>query len=191
MIFKIICSAVLALAITAFSWPGGAAAQERKNYVAIKAGIVTFTDRLDTANLETGFDGEVAYGRHISPNLSIEAGSGYFHDGVNKDYGNEIKGIPFTLTVKGIYPFRGWELFGGGGVGLYSAKFHGMVNGVVTDAWDTVFGGHIVAGANVDLFSGFYAGLEGKYLVTERADFLLFTSRLSGYSLRASLGFRF
>ncbi|KAB2832744.1 MAG: porin family protein [Candidatus Dadabacteria bacterium] len=191
MIRKIVYSAVVAFTVLTLCGSGGAAAQERKNYVAIKAGFVTFTDRLDIANLETGFDGEFVYGRYLSPNLSIEAGSGYFHDGVNKGYGNEVKGIPFTLTVKGIYPLRGWELFGGGGVGLYSAKFHGLVNGTVTDAWDTVFGGHVVAGANIDLFYRFFAGLEGKYLATERADFRLFTSRLSSYSLRASLGFRF
>lgn len=172
--------------------PLAISAQEKKNYLVAKAGLYTFTDRLDEADFKTGFDGAVLYGYYLRRNFVLEGGVGYFHDGVNEDFGNEIRGIPVTLTAKGVYHYRNVELFAGGGVGIYFAEFHGKVkNDFIDSATDTVFGGHIVAGATKDLLRAFFIGLEGKYIFTETADFTVMRSRLDGYIISTFLGFRF
>jgi opacity protein-like surface antigen len=174
-----------------FLMPLRAAGMERNNYLLIRSGIYTFTNDLRDATFATGFDGEIAYGRYICPNLVFELGTGYFHDGVNKGYGNHIKGEPVTLTAKAVYPYRRIELFAGGGGGAYFTKFHGMVNGIVADRSDTVFGGHVVAGVHYALSRPFFFGLEGRYIFTESADFVIFKPRLDGYTITGSFGFRF
>lgn len=164
---------------------------ERNNYLSIRSGIYSFSGGLRDATFATGFDGEVAYGRYLHPNLILEIAAGYFHDGVNKSYGNDIRGESVLLTAKAVYPFHPVELYAGGGAGVYFTKFHGMVNGIFEDKRDTVFGGHIVAGVQYALSSRFFLGLEGKYIFTEKADFVAFKPRLDGYTVTGSLGFRF
>jgi opacity protein-like surface antigen len=173
--------------------PLQALGMERNNYLSIRSGIYHFTDGLRDATFATGFDGEVAYGRYLHPNLILEIATGYFHNGVNKGYGNSIKGEPVLLTAKAVYPVQRVELYAGGGPGVYFTKFHGMVNGIVADKdkSDTVFGGHIVAGVQYALSSLFFFGLEGKYIFTQKADFMIFNPRLDGYTLTGSFGFRF
>ena len=163
---------------------------ERNNYLSIRAGLYTFTDGLKDATLATGFDGEVAYGRYLHPNLILEIATGYFHDGVNKGYGNSIKGEPILLTAKAVYPLHPVELYAGGGAGLYFTKFHGLVNGIVGDKSDNVFGAHVVAGVQYDISSRFFFGVEGRYIFTEKADYVVFKPRLDGYTVTGSFGFR-
>jgi opacity protein-like surface antigen len=164
---------------------------EKKNYLAIRSGLYTMTDGLRDATLATGFDGEIVYGRYLHPNLILEIGTGYFHDGVNKGYGNSIKEEPILLTVKAVYPLQSLELFAGGGPGFYFTKFHGRVNGVIGDKSDNVFGGHVVVGAQYALSRLFFFGVEGRYIMTEKANFVVFSPRLDGYTVTGSFGFRF
>ncbi len=166
-------------------------AEDKNNYFAVKSGIYAFRSDLREANIDVGFDGEVVYGRYLVRNLVIEAGTGYFHDGVNKGFGNCIKGAPITLTAKGIYPVGDFELFLGAGLGVYFARFQGMANGRIADAGDTLFGGHLVAGTNLNVSRRFFVGIEGKYIGTNRGDFDALTATLNGYTFTASLGFRF
>lgn len=182
---------VLAVMAVKLLLPVCAAGQEKKNYMVIKAGLYTFKSDLREADIATGFDGELAYGRYLHRNLVIEAGGGYFHDGVNKTFGNEVKGFSVFLTAKGAYPFRWGELFAGGGAGVYFTKFHGMVHGNLTDARDTVPGGHLLAGANLDISRSLFIGMEGKYIFTGRADFGSLKTDLNGYTVTAGLGYRF
>jgi opacity protein-like surface antigen len=165
--------------------------QEKKNYVVLKTGLYTFKSDLREADIATGFDGEAAYGRYLHPNFVLEGGTGYFHDGVNKVFGNEVKGIPVILTAKGVYPLKGWELFAGGGVGVYFTEFHGSVRGKFSESRDTLFGGHILGGAGVDISNMLFLGLEGKYLFTNKGDFEVLETNLNGYTVTVSLGFRF
>lgn len=171
--------------------PLPAAGIERNNYLSIRSGIYTFTDGLRDATFATGFDGEVAYGHYLHPNLILEIATGYFHDGVNKSYGNNIKGEPVLLTAKAVYPFHLVELYAGGGPGVYFTKFDGRVNGIVAHKSDTVFGGQIVAGLQYALSSRFFLGVEGKYISTEKADFVVFKPRFDGYTVTGSFGVRF
>lgn len=74
---------------------------------------------------------------------------------------------------------------------MYAAKFHGKVTGEVAEKWATVFGGHLLAGALLDISSDFFLGLEGKAHFTGAADFQAVRSRLNSRSMSAHLGFRF
>ncbi len=171
--------------------PLPASGVENSNYVSIRSGLYTFTDGLKDATLDTGFAGEVAYGRYLHPNIILEIATAYYHDGVNKGYGNSIKAEPILLTLKAVYPLEPFEFYAGGGGGFYFTKFHGMVNGVVGDKSDNVYGAHAVAGIQYALSSRFFVGLEGKYIFTEKADFVVFRPRLDGYTYTAHFGFRF
>jgi hypothetical protein len=164
---------------------------ENKNYVVLKGGTYTFMDSLKDANLATGFDGELAYGRYILPNLILEGATGYFHDGVNKGYGNDVKGIPVTLTAKVVYPLKSFEPFGGAGVGVYFTKLHAKLDETVTDANKTILGCHIVIGSYYYFTPSWFAGVEGKYVFTEKADFGTLRSSLNGFTATAAFGYAF
>lgn len=164
---------------------------EKKNYLLLKGGTYTFMDSLKDANLATGFYGELAYGRYILPNLILEGATGYFHDGVNKGYGNDVKGVPVTLTAKGVYPVKMWDLFAGGGVGVYFAKLHAKLGETVTNANKTILGGHAVIGSYYNLTQSLFAGVEGKYIFTEKADFGTLRTSLNGFTATATFGYRF
>jgi hypothetical protein len=168
-----------------------ASAREKEGYVMLKGGLVTFTGDLKRADLDTGFNGEVSCGRYLSPNFALEAGIGYFHDGVNKYYGNNVWVIPLTVSLKGIYRSGLFELYAGGGPGIYPAKFNGMVNNAVGEKWMTVLGGHLLAGATLDVSRSLFVGLEGKLHFTADADFRVVRSNLNSRSLSVILGCRF
>ena len=177
--------------VLVFFMPLQAISQERKNYFSIKPGIYTFTGGLKEASFATGFKGEIAYGRYLHPNVILEIETGYFHDGVNKGYGNSIKGKPILLTFKAAYPLGNLELLAGAGLGLYFTKFSGKVNGVIGDESYNVFGGHVVAGAQYAFSRLFFFGIEGKYVTTETARFNVFSPSLNGYAIAGNFGFRF
>ncbi len=182
---------LMVIFVLVLALPLASSAQDKKNYFVIKGGTYTFTDSLKDANFATGFDGELGYGRYVLPNLALEGAVGYFHDGVNKGYGNDIKAIPVTLTAKLVMPLKNFEPFAGIGAGFYFAKFHGLVNEVVTDASKTVFGGHAVIGSYYNFSSSIFAGVEGRYIVTEKTDFGALRSSLNGFTATADLGYRF
>ena len=174
-----------------FLMPLSASGEDKKNYVALKPGLYTFADSLRDADFRTGFVGELVYGYYLLPNLVLEGGTGYFHDGVNKTYGNNIKGIPVFLTAKAVYPLKKAEFLAGGGIGVYFTKVHAKFNGVLGDNHDTVFGAHLSLGANYNISPAVFIGLEGKYLFTEKADFKVLESRLNGHTITVNCGFRF
>jgi hypothetical protein len=174
-----------------FALPLSSAAQDRKNYIVLKGGTYTFMDSLKDADLSTGFDGELAYGRYLLPNLILEGATGYFHDGVNKNYGNDVRGIPVTLTAKGVYPLKDFDLFAGAGAGVYFTKFHGKVEETIIDARKTILGGHAVIGSYYNFTSSFFAGAEGKYIFTEKTDFGILRTSLNGFTATANFGCRF
>lgn len=189
-----------------FLMPLQATGQERKNYLSIKAGTISFTNGLKDANFATGFDGEIVYGRYLIPNLAVEVGTGYLHDGVyikqGFNFSQDIQAIPIILTVKVIYPIQPIELFAGAGYSVYFTKYKGFLidpnatthllendNPPVRKA--TVFGGQFVAGVNYCFSPAFFFGIEGKYIITEAANFRVFSPSLDGYAITGSFGFRF
>jgi hypothetical protein len=185
---KCTCAAVLLLMIL---FPNTSWGTERKNYIIFKGGTYTFTDSVRDATIDTGFDGELCIGRYLHPRVAVEIASGWMHDGVNKDYGNDIKGIPVTFTAKAVFPTGDLDLFAGGGGGIYFAKFHGKYKDMIIDARKNLFGVHGVAGAYYNFSSTFFAGVEGKYVLTQKGDFGILRTSLSGFGATVDLGYRF
>jgi opacity protein-like surface antigen len=147
--------------ITSFS----AMAQQTPTYITIKAGIYTPTDDLDDADFDTGFNGELAFGGYLSPNFALEAGVGYFQTdasfvGFDPAVGfwsedDEVTVVPLTLTAKAVVPSDSAEFYMGGGVGIYLANFDGDFDSdfisVSFEDDDTLFGAHLLVGANFNL----------------------------------------
>lgn len=177
--------------------PFSAAGQEKRDYIIAKGGIYSPTGGLDDLNFGTGFNGEVAWGHYFSPNFALELGGGYFES-------DDTRVVPLTATGKGIYPTGNWELFAEVGVGVYFAKFRGILSdpalGTVNiDEDDTVFGLTLGLGVNYNITEEFFLGIGGKYLLTTDAEFMgsatggpvPLETDLDGYIVTAIFGFRF
>ena len=101
------------------------------HYVAIKGGIYSPTDDLE--DFDTGFNGEIAINRYLSPYFALEAAAGYFRTSYSEkgiDLGYPYSGdvdiniIPVTATGKGIIPFDFGEVYAGVGGGIYFVGRH-------------------------------------------------------------------
>jgi outer membrane protein W len=187
--------------------------QEKPSYITVKAGIYTPTDDLD--NFDTGFNGELSFGHYFSPNFAVEAGVGYFETEESfsgfdpRVFGfytedDEVTSIPITLTARWVYPAESFELYLGGGVGLYFTHFEADLESTVLgsgsfDDDDTLFGAHFLVGANVNVSEVMFVGAEGKYVWTERAEAegtvlglpVEIDSNVSGYTITGNVGLRF
>jgi outer membrane protein W len=196
-------------------FPFSSFGQDSLNYFAVKGGIYSPTGDLDDFNFDTAFNGEIAYGRYLNPNLALEIGVGYFKSdasisGVDPIFGgsyteeDEIKVIPIILSGKGIYPSGNFELYGEIGIGIYLADFEGVVTHTVLgtvrlDDDDTVFGVNLGVGVNYNITEKVFIGVEGKYILTTDAEFqgtalgvpFKVESDLNGFILTGNLGFRF
>lgn len=173
-----------------FLMPLSASGQDKKNYAAVKTGLYTFTGGLEDSDFVTGFNGEIAIGHYLHSNIALEAGACYIHDGIIKGR-REVRFVQIPLTAKGIYPLGNVEAVYGGGIGVNFAKLRGEFNGLHVDDRDTVFGGHLLLGANFNISHATFIGIEGKYNFTEKARFNSVETNLNGYSVSANLGFRF
>ncbi len=182
------------------------------NYVVVKAGGYSPEDT-DMNEFSSGFNGELAIGHYFNPNVVGEIGVGYFEtdasfsgfDPVLGAYSesDEITVYPVTVTVKGVAPLPGGELYLGAGLGAYFSKarsdlFAAALGHESTSASDTAFGGHVVAGGNFDITPYIYVGAEVKYLWTRpsfSATFfgvpLTLDAPLDGLVATGNLGFRF
>ncbi|MFQ5990754.1 MAG: outer membrane beta-barrel protein, partial [Candidatus Methylomirabilales bacterium] len=180
---------LILVTVLIFLLPLSALGQDKPNFFAVKAGLYVFTGDLEDAghDEDDGFNGEIAYGYYLHPNFALEGGTGYFHERTSE--GNDIRGVPLLLTAKGIYPIKNVELFAGGGINVSFAKFRSEVDGVFADDTDTVFGGHFLIGANLDVLSTVFIGFEGKYLFTDEAEFNDVEADLNGFTIMAALGF--
>ncbi len=195
--------------------PNAALAQDNPNYVNLKLGGFSPTDDLDDADFDSGFTGEIAYGRYLFPYLALEAGIGYYETEMSvKDAcypavgcareENEITVVPLTVTVKGVYTMNKVEFYGGLGGGAYFAEIDGKVKiagygdiGISDD--DIVAGGHILLGLNYNITESFFLGVEGRSTWTADAEFkddymglpVSTKTNLNGYSITGVVGFRF
>ena len=189
------------------------------NYIAAKAGAYFPTGDLDDLDFDTGFNGEIVYGYRFNPNFALEGGVGYFQSNsevsgtitdpvigtVTGTVDMDLWTVPVTVTAKGIYPIDNVELFAGAGIGLYFVNLDldasgtisggalGTISGTIsTDDDDTIFGGHILAGANVNITPNVFIGIEGKYIITDEAEFFgVKFSELDGFILTGNIGIRF
>jgi outer membrane protein W len=189
--------------------------QDRQNYFALKGGIYSPTGDLDDADYDTGFNGEISYGRYFNPNFAMEIGAGYFKTDTSVSgfdplvlgsfqEGDEIKVIPLTVTGKGIYPSGNFELSAQFGVGVYFADFEGVLTSSTLgtlriDDDDTVLGVILGVGVSYNITSKAYLGMEARYLATDDVEIkgtvlgmpITLGGDLNGIMVTANLGFRF
>ena len=196
------CIIALAISPGLYAQEKPSAALDYKNYLVVKGGV--FYPEGDLSNLNTGFNGEIAYGYRFHTNGALELSSGYF--GASNTFRESVLyfpislkesvyAIPLTLAIKGIVPIdKQFELYGMAGGGAY------FVNGKGTFSDSaTVWGGFLGAGATYNITPQVFVGLEGKYLWTNSAtlrgaiagvpvndDF-----KIEGILATANLGFRF
>jgi opacity protein-like surface antigen len=169
-------------------FPYSSMGQDKPNYVVLRGGAYFPTGDLEKKGFENGYGGEIAYGRYFLRNFAAELGSGYYHTDHN---GGIIRIAPITITAKGILPFETSELYVGLGAGRY------VVDSDIKEFDDHkwISGGHILAGYNYNITPNYFIGIEGKYIMTEHAEFESGTAKLSidldGITVMASAGIRF
>jgi opacity protein-like surface antigen len=137
-----------------------------------------------------GFMGEIIYGYYLNSNIVLEGGIGYFHDGTIEL--KDIRGMSFMFSVKGVYPVENFKTFAGGGFGVYSTKYKRKITEHLDyEDNNIIFGGHLLIGANVDISSAMFIGVEGKYLLTEKGKFNSLNANINGIATMLSFGLRF
>jgi len=179
---------LLLLTMTILTLYPAQALAEESNYFVLRPGALFMSDF--SGEHPSAFWSELVYGRRLFPGLAVEAGAGYFHDGVSQ--GNEIAGIPVTVTLKAVYAAGPYEFYAGGGGGAFIVtKYKGVLDGVSVDDGDTVPEGHLVIGANYGFSSRFFVGLEGRYVFTGTAELGGAERKLDGLVTAAAVGLRF
>ena len=176
------------------------------NYVVLKGGIYSPQGN-DLQGFDTGFNGEIAFGRYLNKNWAIEGGTGYFETSAgNLMYGSsssaqrsvDLKVVPLTMALKGIIPVDKFEFYGIGGIGAYllDTDINEPVNyyyplHVSDQHSDSLFGGFLGLGAIYNVTPRVFVGLEGKYLWTTKSGFYDEDINLDGIQATLNIGFRF
>ena len=183
-----------------------AAESGNKNYFLLKLGAYS-PQHDDLDDFDPGFNGEVFWGRYFHKNFAAELGFGYFKSNGSKQISattlveNEFKAIDILYTVKGVLPLGRLELFAGPGAGWYSARVNSIIttSGVRFAVTDTNggLGYHVLAGANFNITSEWFVGIEGKYFWAKTTDPIetappgFFGTHLDGAIATANVGYRF
>lgn len=177
------------------------------NYFAMKLGAYFPQEKWDVLDLgvfeyslDTGFNGELAFGRYFNRNWAIEIGTGYFQaTGDDTFFGTKSKSsvdvMPLTVALKGIIPADRFEIYGIGGIGAYFLWADEKLNGISFSDEDILFGGFLGAGISYNITPSVFLGLEGKYLWTQKASLSdsLWRQKhsLDGWFGTFNIGFRF
>jgi opacity protein-like surface antigen len=178
---------------------------ENPFYIALKPGFYS-PQSSDLHDIDTRFSGEMALGYRFHPNLAAEVGVGYLYSEgeltvVEADY----HVYPVTFTLKAIFPYKKWEVFGLGGAGIYfvSAELGDDIEGatlsVDTKDDDAILGGYLGAGIHYNITPRFFVGAEVKHLWTEKVKLEDVISgvrsrvrfNINGYIAAGVLGIRF
>ena len=162
------------------------------NYVLVKlGGFFPMASDIDT--FDSGFNGELSFGRYLAPGFAVEGGIGYFETqgrppGTAAD--DKYQVIPLTFSVRGTIPYGPFEAYGMGGVGVYfiDVKRSTPVLSASDSAADV--GLYLGLGGKYNFANNVFLGLEGKYLWLSTSTFGTET-RLDGAVLTANIGYRF
>jgi outer membrane protein W len=177
------------------------------NYFVTKLGAYFPQEKWDVLDvgvfeysLDTGFNGELAYGHYFNRNWALELGIGYFQtSGDDTSFGAKSKSsidvMPLTVAIKGIIPADKFEIYGIGGIGAYFVWADEKLNGISFSDEDILFGGFLGAGVNYNITPTAFLGIEGKYLWTDKtslSDSLWRQKhKLDGWIATFNIGFRF
>jgi opacity protein-like surface antigen len=188
--------------------------EKKSNYVQTKVGVMQPTSGFNDAGYDTGIIGSISYGRYLTDHLILEgtvdaSAANTDLDGSNSVIGrysqkNDIGVTAFLLTVKGETAVDQVNLYGGGGIGAYVVSLYSKIDSdrfgtVKMDDSDTVFGAHLLVGANYNITENWFLGLEGMYRWTGKAKIeknvvdvpVAYNDNIDGYTVAASFGFRF
>jgi opacity protein-like surface antigen len=172
------------------------AAPPPPNYVEAKLGGY-FPMSSDVDSFDSGFNGEVTFGRYLAPGFAVEGGLGYFETKGRTPSGSaerKFKITPLTFSILGVAPFGQFETYGMAGLGVYfvkdeiTAPVFGASSGTSDSSADLGF--HIGLGGRYYATKNVYLGLEGKYLWLRVKTFGVDTW-LDGATVTANIGYRF
>jgi opacity protein-like surface antigen len=192
-----------------------AAEEEKpKNYVQGQLGMYQPASDLDDNNFDTGFNGTIGYGRYLTDNLIFETSIDSFvvdrdSEGSTSSAGNytqddDLIATGILITLKGEVQIGAFDLFGGGGVGVYGVAIDSDIDTDKLGSFsksesDGVYGVHAVLGANYNITNHIFVGLEAKYRWTGDVDLkesvasvpVEYKGDLSGYAVLGTFGIRF
>lgn len=208
-------SAYSATVRPALTQPAPVPVRPKTAYISGQLGLYQPTSDLDNGDYDTGFNGAVAFGFHLTPTIIAETMIDYIGADADSESYNEaighydqdstISATGFLFSLKGEVPSGPFRFYGGAGVGLYVANLSIEVDSSrfgrfeKEDDSDVTFGGHVIAGASYNITREFFVGIEGRYRWTgdvEVADTVAevpvaYGGDLSGFTLSGVFGFRF
>ena len=175
--------------------PAVCLAERPDYYFAARGGLMFFDGDLQRLEAREGFFAEAVLGRRLHRHFALELGSGYLHDGDSENgTRSDLRAVPILASAVFLLPLgERVELSIGAGPALYFATLKHQINDNVhlANDSDVVFGGHAKLGATLDVFSCCFAGVEGKYIVTETGGFDAVRTDLDGFVALVTLGLRF
>ena len=180
---------------------------QAQNYLVLKGGIYSPQNE-KLYDFDSGFNGELAFGRYFNKNLALEVASGYFKTRATKSASPEFASaeatldfnlVPLTGALRAVIPLGAFELYGLGGGGAYFLWTDSSVStnnrsASSSDKYNqTLAGGFLGAGATIKISPTVFLGLEGKYLWTTNLtlDNLETDINLNGIQATFNLGFLF
>jgi outer membrane protein W len=199
--------------------PGTAAAERLANYVVVKGGVYSPSETFTVANLdlettfegdtETGFAGELGYGRFVLPTLALEFGVGYFRgtgsfasvpaSAPRQEVDFDV--IPILLTAKALIPMGAVDPYGALGIGAYFTSLN-VSRHANSFEGDVTFGIHVGAGLDIHVTERVFFGAEARYVWADPSfgdetitlndeSYSLKTFELNGFTTMAVLGLGF